>query len=235
MSFDNMAGDLLDLWGPGHQRGVYVSERENSGFIVPLLQNGGLFQFVMTFKLDGLGGTIFHTRRVFNNAWYRYSRYECFPYNDCFDTEKWGDIEIWQTPCGDVVFDMPGFHHKFEAEIFREGEWNAVMIQVYPGGHQLEANFSKKYHVNARVWLNEYFKAIEIEDGWVPSVVNTEVWDTPSSQFFSNHKFGAWSLGGYALWDNLNFRDEKLTTEYQFSANTIHKAPGWFNWAHYDN
>jgi len=47
------------------------------------------------FRLDDVGGTIFHMRHEWNNAWSRYANYECFPYEDCFDNEKWGDIEIW--------------------------------------------------------------------------------------------------------------------------------------------
>lgn len=121
------------------------------------------------FKLDNIGGTIFHTRRLWNNAWTRYINYECCPYDECFSNEKWGDIEIWQTPCGEVVFEFPGFYHKFDAGYFHEHGWNTVNLQIH-SAYDDNNYISDTFSVRCQVMLNEEVFDAPIEGNWVPSV-----------------------------------------------------------------
>jgi hypothetical protein len=70
---------------------------------------------------------------------------------------------------------MPGFHHKFEAIDFREGEWNSVHIHMWPEweGSNSGANTGNAdcgLAVRYTVGLNDKIHEAPIEGNWVMSV-----------------------------------------------------------------
>lgn len=208
--------------GYEYGRGYYISPQASDNIIVLSSPHfGGTIRFALHFKLDGIGGTIAHMRNRWTNAWDRWANYDCCPYENCFDTMKEADLEIWQTPCGEVVFEYPGFYHKFEARHFLEGQWNVAIIDQWTSlDTTVTPNRALPWEINTSVWLNDEKYSAHNTENWVISPYSEDDDDSEDMK----------AIGGYILSSTYgSFED--TTKKYV----ATHKAAGYYSFIAWDN
>lgn len=93
-------------------------------------------------KSEEIGGTIMSLSGIMNNAMQRYYEADCYPYEDCFDNEIFGFMEIWQNACGEFVFEYPGFTYKYEEGKGFENHYNYLELEVLSQANEVKAKLN---------------------------------------------------------------------------------------------